>query len=344
MIRRGVLAGLLAAALAACAPRIQDPGPLANHQAALTESAFVTEDGVELPLRVWRPEGPPKAVIVALHGFNDYSNAFDAPGRYWAERGIQTYAYDQRGFGASPQRGIWPGSERLTGDLRALSRVLRARHPGLPLILLGTSMGGGVVMSAAAANPHRPEFDGLVLVAPAVWGRETMPWLYASSLWLATRTVPWLPVSGQSLGIQASDNIEMLRAMGRDPMVLKESRVDAIGGVVDLMDKAYSAAPKLTGRAFFLYGEHDEVIPKGPTFSMLGRLPEDAGSRQTKALYETGWHMLLRDLEARIVLDDIAFWIEHPDRPLPSGADRRMAEELRRRAEKQGAGAGTPSS
>ena len=98
------------------------------------------------------------------------------------------------------------------------------------------------------------------------------------------------------------------------------------------MDQAYTAAPKLTGRSLFLYGEKDEIIPKGPTFAMLASLPPAAGPRQTKALYETGWHMLLRDLEARIVLDDVVSWIKHPDRPLPSGADRRMAEELARRA------------
>jgi alpha-beta hydrolase superfamily lysophospholipase len=205
-------------------------------------------------------------------------------------------------------------------------------------------MGGGVDMAAAASNPHPPEFDGLVLVAPAVWSRETMPWLYRSSLWLATRTVPWLPLSGQNLDIQASDNIDMLIALGRDPLVIKESRVDAIHGVVDLMDEAYGAAPKLSGRALFLYGEHDEVIPREPTYAMLSRLPQDGRARHTEALYETGWHMLLRDLEAEIVLDDIAHWIEHPDRPLPSGADRRMTEELERRAEEQETGDGAPSS
>jgi acylglycerol lipase len=342
MIRRAVLAGLLAAVLAACAPRIQDPGPLEDRQPGLTQTAFVTSDGVKLPLRIWRPEGPPKAVILALHGFNDYSNAFDAPARYWAKQGIETYAYDQRGFGASPQRGIWPGSKRLIDDLRDFSHILRARHPKVPLILLGTSMGGGVVMAAAVTSPDPPDFDGLVLAAPAVWSRQTMPWLYRSSLWLASRTLPWLPLSGQNLNIQASDNIEMLRALGKDPLVLKESRVDAINGVVNLMDEAYKAAPHLDARALFLYGEHDEVIPKGPTFSMLSHLPASARARQTKTLYDTGWHMLLRDLKARIVLDDIATWILHPDRPLPSGADRRMTAELARRAEKRAETAANP--
>jgi len=55
-----------------------------------------------------------KAVILALHGFNDYANAFDGPGEIWAKEGIVTYAYDQRGFGAAPERGLWPGHWRPT--------------------------------------------------------------------------------------------------------------------------------------------------------------------------------------------------------------------------------------
>ena len=55
---------------------------------------------------------PVRAVILALHGFNDYSNAFEGPGEVWAGHGIATYAYDQRGFGAAPERGLWPGTRR----------------------------------------------------------------------------------------------------------------------------------------------------------------------------------------------------------------------------------------
>jgi hypothetical protein len=69
--------------VAACAPRLQDPGPDATRSMApqLTADMFSTSDGVALPLRRWLPEGDPKAVVVALHGFNDYSNAFADIGR-----------------------------------------------------------------------------------------------------------------------------------------------------------------------------------------------------------------------------------------------------------------------
>ena len=322
---RLVLVALLATA---CAPRLAPPGP-GPTAPSLTADRLVAADGLELPLRALLPAdgARPKAVIVALHGINDYSNAFEEPGRYWAGRGIATYAYDQRGFGAAPNRGLWAGTPALTADLTAAARALRARYPGIPLYLLGHSMGGAVVLAAmAGADP--PPAAGVILVAPAVWARSTMPLLHRISLWIGAHTLPWLAVTGRGLNIQASDNIEMLRALGRDPLYIKETRIDALHGLVDLMDAALAAAPRLRTPALLLYGAKDEVVPEGPALRLWQALPERARDRQRRALYADGWHMLLRDLEAEVVLNDVVHWIEAPRAPLPSGAEARALARL----------------
>ena len=114
----------------------------------------------------------PQAVIVALHGMNDYSNAFcHARAHGGRRKAITTYAYDQRGFGRSPQIGIWPGSDLMRRDLSDFVDVVRMRHPGVPVFVLGESMGGAVAMTAFASDTP-PKADGLILVAPAVWGRR----------------------------------------------------------------------------------------------------------------------------------------------------------------------------
>src|SRR5437870_7543725 len=77
------------------------PAATADRPARFDGAAFIAADGARLPLRSWLPRGEVKAVILALHGFGDYSNAFTLPGEFWAERGIATYAYDQRGFGGT---------------------------------------------------------------------------------------------------------------------------------------------------------------------------------------------------------------------------------------------------
>lgn len=314
---RGRLAVLVVAlVLAGCAPRLQPPGPEARAP-ELAEDRFITADGLALPLRVWPAAGPARAVIVGLHGFGDYSRGFDSPARWWAERGITTYAYDQRGFGATPYRGIWPGVDRLTADLRDMVALVRERHPGLPIYVVGVSMGGAVAMAALAREP--PPVAGAVLSAPAVWGRETMNPIQRAVLWLAAHTMPWNYADARDLNIRPSDNIEMLRALARDPLVYKRSRIDMVYGMVDLMDAALAAAPKIETPLLLLYGTRDEVIPKKPIELMLGRLR----APRRVALYDEGWHLLLRDLGAERVWRDVAAWIADPEGPLPSGRERR---------------------
>ncbi len=272
----------LVAALAACAPRIEPAGPAVT--APMLEAGhLLAADGARLPLRLWRSQGAERAVIVAVHGFNDYSNAFDAPAAFWAARGLTTYAYDQRGF--------------------------------------GESMGGAAAM-VLMARADAPAIDGMVLVAPAVWGWQAMNPFYRAGLWLGAHTIPWAALSGRGLGIKPSDNRDMLVALANDPRVIKRTRIDSLYGLVNLMDAAFDAAPHITAPALVQYGEHDDLIPKGPTYDMLRRL----GGTHRVALYDTGYHMLLRDLDAEPVLADIAAWIKDPAAPLPSGRERAGAQ------------------
>ncbi|MGH7032020.1 MAG: alpha/beta fold hydrolase, partial [Stellaceae bacterium] len=211
------------------------------------DGEFVTTDGKRLPLRKWLPQGKIKAVILALHGFDDYSNAFAASGAAWARDGIATYAYDQRGFWAAPEHGRWPGRAALASDAAAACGILRRRYPGVPLYLLGESMGGAVAVVAMTGESGTPipNVNGVILSAPAVWGRSTMGILPRVALWAAVRLAPGLTLTGRGLHIRASDNISMLRALARDPLVIKATRVDTIWGLVNLMDAALASAPRL---------------------------------------------------------------------------------------------------
>jgi acylglycerol lipase len=333
---------LLAALLAACAGQgtghLSAPATIGNAvppggppvAPLLADKVLIAADGTRLPLRVWLPKGKPKAVILALHGFNDYSNAFAAPAAAWAEDGIATYAYDQRGFGEAPLRGRWPGQRRLAEDLVTASRLLRAQHPGVPLYLLGESMGGAVVIAAAAgaAGTPRPDADGIILVAPAVWGRDTMNVFERVALWTGDELFPGMTVTGRGLKIKPSDNIEMLRGLARDPLVIKETRIDTIKGLVDLMDTALAAAPRIALPMLLLAGSRDEIVPPGATQQWIDHLPYRARMTRRIALYAQGYHMLLRDLDAPVVLNDVASWIADHRAPLPSGADRRASERL----------------
>ena len=296
----------------------------------LTDTAYVAVDGAELPLKNWLPEGDVKAVVLAVHGINDYSHAFEMPAKAWAEDGIATYAYDQRGFGAAPLRGRWVGTYQLDSDVATVSRLLREKYPHVPLYLLGESMGGAVAITAATgwAGAERPNIDGIILVAPAVWGEQTMNVFYRTALWLADRVAPRWRLSGSGLHILPSDNIPMLREFSRDPLVIKETRVDTIKGLVQLMSEALEAAPYLRQRTLLLYGAHDQLVPADPVKQFVNTLPRRSAGEDTIAYYDGGYHMLLRDLDRAKVAADVEDWIFHPNAPLPSGADVAGAQKF----------------
>jgi alpha-beta hydrolase superfamily lysophospholipase len=317
MIRRRALLALAGlAALAACAPDWREAGP-AVETPRVSDDVIVAADGARLPLRRWLPAGRPRAVILALHGMNDHAGAFALPAEAWVRHGIATYAYDQRGFGRAPHRGYWPGAETLVGDLKAAFAAVAPRHPGVPVYLVGESMGGAVIM-LAMSRAEAPAASGVVLSAPAVWSRDTMPFYYRTSLWLGARMAPGVSFSGRNLNRVASDNREMLAAMARDPAILRRARVDAVEGMVALMDAAYGSAGGLRAPALLLYGANDQIIPKAPMADVAARLP----AAVRVAYYANGWHLLMRDRQRDAVHADIAAWIADRRLPLPSGADR----------------------
>lgn len=302
--------------LAACVPQVNSPGkPVVEPR--LENGLFVAGDGTVLPVRSWLPQGGAvRAVVVALHGFNDYSNAFASPGSYLSRHGIACYAYDQRGFGRSPGRGLWAGVEAYTSDLSTFAQEIRKLHPSVPLFVLGESMGGAVTIVAMSGN-NTPPVDGVILVAPAVWGRDTMPWYQRWMLAVAAHTVPWFELTGKGLGVVPSDNSEMLRGVGRDPLVIKATRIDALYGLTNLMDEALSRVDKLFLPTLVQYGKNDQVIPKEPTFLMLDKAPKTT----RKAFYMQGYHMLLRDLQGEKPLTDIVAWVADRNKPLLHGLD-----------------------
>jgi alpha-beta hydrolase superfamily lysophospholipase len=143
--------------------------------------------------------------------------------------------------------------------------------------------------------------------------------LMRAALWLTANTLPWVRVTGEGLNIKPSDNRAMLIALGRDPLVIKRTRFDAISGLTDLMDNALEAAPALNIPALILYGQHDEIIPKPPVCQMLEDLPAGVTKHWRMVVYPEGYHMLTRDLHAQTVYRDLGAWLTDPKSALPSG-------------------------
>ncbi len=335
MISRKLAQALcLAAALfvAACAPTLQKPlRPEPGFAGPRIEAHdFVSADGARLPLDRWEAKGrQPWAVIVGVHGFNDYANAFHLAAPWWAEHGVTTYAYDQRGFGRTRERGIWAPDALREADLKTLVDLVRAKHPGAIVAVVGESLGGAISIEAFASDDP-PKADRLILAAPAVWGWRSQPLTYRAALWTAAKLAPghvFVPPAWLTTKIHASDNREELIAMGRDPLMIWGARSDTLFGLVSTMEMASREAREVHAPTLWQYGAHDEVIPTGATLSAAKGLPANVRT----AWYADGWHLLLRDRHAERVWADALAFIRDPNASLPSGAPGLFAGAGRRR-------------
>jgi alpha-beta hydrolase superfamily lysophospholipase len=177
-------------------------------------------------------------------------------------------------------------------------------HPKAKIFVLGESMGAAVVLVAMKRRDF-PDISGSVLVAPAVWGWGVMNPALAGLLRLLAHSAPWLPISASEFRRLASDNQAMLDALDQDPLVLQSVRVDALYGLVTLMDDALESATFLRPPTLVLYGARERIIPRAARDEFMSRLQ----ASQRVLIYPQGHHTLFRDLNAEVVLHEVASWI-----------------------------------
>lgn len=328
----GLLIWLLMLGLSGCAGSSGLPHPagdaardaardahVADRRLVPPDRVWMLSDGARIPVRTWLPAGrPTRAVVLALHGINDSRDGWEIPGPVLAADGIAVYAPDQRGFGAAPGRGHWPGTDRLVDDAAEMLRQVDAEHAGTPVYVMGESMGGAVAM-CLAARPERPPAAGFVLLSPAVWSRGEMGPLMTASLWAASTFLPNWRLTGRELPlhVRASDNIAALYRLSYDPLTLKDTGTPSLRGLVELMTRAAAAGRHMRGPVLVAYGAHDQLVPQAAMAASWRLLPDSA----RRAFYPMGYHLLMRDKGREAVIGDVAGWIRDPGRPLPSGAD-----------------------
>lgn len=137
---------------------------------------FTASDGLEIAKYVWLPKDQaPIAIVQIVHGMAEYAARYDHFASFLAERGIVVYAEDHRGHGYTAERngmhgdfGPEPGWQTVVNDVRTLTEIAAAEFPGIPVFLLGHSMGSfltrtyisqfgdkisGAILSGTAGNP-----------------------------------------------------------------------------------------------------------------------------------------------------------------------------------------------
>lgn len=267
------------------------------------QETIASRNGRKLHLHTWTASTP-RGVLVVIHGFNAHGGLYDWTARQFAARGFAVFAPDLMGRGLSEgERYYVSDIADYVADVEATVAVAKARHPGLPVFLLGHSAGG--VVSCTYALAHQRELAGLVCESFA---------LKVPAPAFALKALQWL--SGVAPHFQAL-RLDM-KGFSRDPAVVAALLADPLIGnekqplaTVDTLIRASQRLEadfaKITLPVFILHGSKDTVtMPDG---SRLFHQKAGAADK-TLTIYEGHAHDLLADIGREGVLEDIAAWIE----------------------------------
>ncbi len=138
-----------------------------------SERSFDGVGGVRIVYDVWTPDTTPRGVVVLSHGYAEHARRYDHVAQRFGESGLVTYALDHRGHGRSGGKRVYLRDlSEYTDDFHTLVGIAAADHPDLKRVVLGHSMGGGIVFAYGVEHPD--DYTAMVLSGPAVDAQDAV--------------------------------------------------------------------------------------------------------------------------------------------------------------------------
>jgi len=274
-----------------------------------TLSTFTASDGDNLAIQDWPlDEGVPvRGVVLLVHGLGEHAGRYDHVAHKLNSWGFAVRGYDQCGHGESGGgRGSLPTNTRLVEDLTDVVNSTRMRMPdGLPLIVLGHSM-GALVAACFAALRRRP-IDGLVLSSPAL--DPGLNGFQKLLLAILPRVAPNLAVGNGLNANYISHDPAVVAAYKADPRVhdrisARLARFIADGGPLVISRAAQWKVPTL-----LMYAGSDKLVNPRGSRTFIDAAPKDVvTSREFPGLY----HEIFNEPAemAQPVFDQLKQWLD----------------------------------
>jgi acylglycerol lipase len=250
-------------------------------------------------------EGPARGVVVIVHGFGEHSGRYEHVARRLVAEGYVTYALDHRGHGRSQgTRAVIDRLANAVSDIDQLVVLAGDAHPGLPVFMLGHSMGG--LLAVQYALEHQDRLAGLVL-SGALAALDAAP---APARLIARMLSAVAPRAGL-IALDAS-------LVSRDPQVVAAYRADPMvhhgklpARTVAELIAAGQRFPELVAEirvpSLIMYGSEDQLCP--PSGSVM--LGERIGAADITVIpYEGLYHEILNEPEQETVLRDMCGWLD----------------------------------
>jgi len=281
-----------------------------------TTLRYPSADGTQIAAYRWDAAGEPRAIVQITHGMGEHALRYDQVASALTGAGFVVYAQDHRGHGASADpdalgdlgEGSWPA---LVDDIGGLSAVARAEHPGLPLILLGHSMGSFAAQQYLL--DHSDELDGLVLTGTAVIDLLEPALDLDAPLDLALFNAPFQPARTDFDWLTRDEAV--VDAYVADPLcgfgIDTRSAKGMFEGARRLADPAQVAAVRDSLPVYIAVGELDPVNGGLTLLTPLAdRLAEAGLTDVTVVTYPGARHEILNETNRDEVIAALVEWAE----------------------------------
>jgi alpha-beta hydrolase superfamily lysophospholipase len=270
-----------------------------------TEQTFDGVGGVRIVYDVWTPDTEPRGVVVLSHGLGEHARRYDHVAARFGRDGLVTYALDHRGHGRSGgKRVLVKDISEYTGDFDTLVGIASKDHPGVTRIVLGHSMGGGIVFAYGVEHPD--DYDLMVLSGPAVAAQTAVSPVLAWFAKAVGAIAPGLPL--QELDASAvSRDPAVVNAYNTDPLVYHGKVPAGVGRALLLVGETMpQRAAALTAPLLVVHGSEDRLIPVDGSRQLV----EAVGSSDVELkVYPGLYHEVFNEPERDQVLDDVVSWI-----------------------------------
>ena len=271
-----------------------------------SEDRFTGTGERAIYLQCWEPETTPRAVLLLAHGAGEHSSRYQPLAQFFCGYNYAVAALDHQGHGYSDGTpGYVNTFKDYVSDLAIFHRQIQARFPGVPMFLLGHSMGG--LIGSLYLMQHPAGFDGAILSGPAIKtdlepGRVQMFLLRLLAVLLPHLGILKLNAEG------VSRDPEVVRKYVEDPLVYHgKMSVRMVRELFAGMNAIQAGASGITLPLLILHGGADAMTsPQGSQF-----LHQQVGSRdKTLSIYPGLYHEIFNEPERADVLGQVLDWCE----------------------------------
>ncbi|MFT5202681.1 MAG: acylglycerol lipase, partial [Candidatus Aldehydirespiratoraceae bacterium] len=259
-----------------------------------------TRDGLVQLRRRWKPTGEAHAIVLLLHGIAEHSGRYEHVGRRLADSGFDVIAIDQRGFGQSGgRRGHVDDWSQFGDDVEDQMNELKAM--GLPIVLLGHSMGG--LIATRYVVDERVQPDLLVLSGPAL-GAE-IPRRFRIAAPLLGRIAPTLVIKEDGNPSLLSKDEAVGEVFYADPLRVPYPTAALGWGLMKAIGEARAGINKVTMPTLVMHGGDDRLVPANASeiFETL--------SNAERIVYDGLRHEIFNEAEGLEIVDEMITWINN---------------------------------